>query len=295
MSTPPEVQLTDELRRLVAWQPFMPDVEEITRRGRRLRRRRIVLRGATGFGLVAVAVGALIGTRGLAGTGTAVPRTETAAYVAARAKASLASAPNYIIKIVRKAPISPAGLTLWTDPRTGNSYLVQGTGPGKQAIWSSPLGSGKDARQRVTIVDYGRRNWSVQVISAPLLGQPAFHARPHPEFTGSPAQVNEVLDLAKDRMAATRMLGGHPAAVLRVPWGGGSLEIWIDLRTFQPERFVEEVAGSHPAVPGPPTAVTDGTWLPRTPALVDLINHPQIPPGFSRARGPEISYSRRQR
>jgi hypothetical protein len=293
MSTPPEDQLTEELRRLVAWQPFTPDLEEITRRGRRLRRKRIVLRGATGLGLVAVAAAsALIGARGLAGTGTALPRTETAAYVAARARASLASAPDHIIKIVRKVPISPAGLTLWTDPRTGNSYLVQGTGPDKQATWSSPVRSGNDRRQRVTIVDYGRRTWSVQVVSAAPLGQPAFHAGPQREFTGSPAQVREVLGLATYRMAATRLMGGHPAAVLRAPWGGGSLEIWIDLRTFQPERFVEEVAGSRPAAPGPPTAVTDETWLPRTPALVDLINHPQIPPGFSRARGPEIPYSR---
>lgn len=221
-----------------------------------------------------------------------MPRTETAAYVAARAKASLASAPDYIIKIVRKAPISPAGLTLWTDPRTGNSYLVQGTDTGKQAIWSSPVRSGNDTLQRVTIVDYGRRTWSVQVVSSAPLGQPAFHAGPQPEFVGSPAQVREVLGLANYRMAATRLMGGHPAAVLRAPWGGGSLEIWIDLRTFKPERFVEEVSGSQPAARDPPTAVTDESWLPRTPALVNLINHPQIPQGFSRARGPEISSSR---
>jgi hypothetical protein len=293
MSTRPEDQLTEELCRLVDWQPFTPNIEEITRRGRRLRRKRIALRGATGLGLVAVAAtGALIGMRGQAGTGTAVPRTETAAYVAARAKVSLASAPNYIIKIVREAPIAHAGFTLWTDPRTGNSYLVQGSGPDKQAIWSSPVRSGNDRRQRVTIVDFGRRTWSVQVVSASPLGQPVFHAGPQPEFGGSPAQVRALLGSGTYHIAATRQVGGHPAAVLRGPWGGGSLEIWIDLRTFQPERFVQEVPGGQPAAPGPPTAVTDETWLPRTPALVDLINHPQIPPGFTQARGQEIHYSR---
>lgn len=291
MSTPREDQLTDELRRLVAWQPFTPDIEEITRRGRRLRRRRIIARGVTGLGLVAIAAaGAVIGTRGPAGSGAAAPRTETAAYVAARAKASLASAPDYIIKVVQVKPVkttqSPGGLTLWTDPRTGNSYFVQGSGPGEQAVWTSPVRSGNVTLQRVTAVDYGRRIWSVQVIGAASQSQSVYHAGPQPEpvplFKGDPAQLKVLLGSGVYKMTATRDIGGHPAAVLRGPWGTGFLEIWIDLQTFQPERFVEELSPSQPAAPGSPAAVTDETWLPRTPALVNLINHPQIPPGFTR-------------
>jgi hypothetical protein len=45
MSSPEEMQLADDLRHIVAGQPFTPDIEAIARRARRQHRRGLVTRG----------------------------------------------------------------------------------------------------------------------------------------------------------------------------------------------------------------------------------------------------------
>jgi hypothetical protein len=53
MKSPLETQLSDDLSRIVADQPFMPDIEAIGRRGRRLHRRSMAVRGVAGLGAAA--------------------------------------------------------------------------------------------------------------------------------------------------------------------------------------------------------------------------------------------------
>ena len=63
MNSQDELQLSDDLRHLVADPPFVPDIEAIERRGRRQRRRGLAVRGLAGLSVAGVAVaGVAVGT-----------------------------------------------------------------------------------------------------------------------------------------------------------------------------------------------------------------------------------------
>src|SRR5450759_935522 len=83
MKSPLETQLSDDLNRIVADQPFMPDIEAIERRGRRLHRRSMAVRGVAGLGatagITAVALAVSTAQPGPAQPGLAQPHRMAAA------------------------------------------------------------------------------------------------------------------------------------------------------------------------------------------------------------------------
>jgi hypothetical protein len=54
--------------------------------------------------------------------------------------------------------------------------------------------------------------------------------------------------------------------------------LWVDAQTYQPVRMIIGTAG--------PGKVTNIAWIRKSPALVQAVNHPQIPAGFTRVAPP---------
>ena len=150
MKTEEEIQLSADLRTIVADQPFAPDIAAIERHGRRRVRRGFALRGLAGLGVVSVAVaGGLVaaghgsGTAATGGTGaagqpttsstgtaksgtpkTVAPKLETVAYVRQQIEAAL-NPSGYLIEAKQTSSDSPGDITtIWTDPRTGGRVEI---------------------------------------------------------------------------------------------------------------------------------------------------------------------------
>jgi hypothetical protein len=78
-----------------------------------------------------------------------------------------------------------------------------------------------------------------------------------------------------------RNIGGHAATGLKGPFAAGNLEVWVDSATFQPLRVIRaDLADTHGPLRNVVTVSTE-SWLSRASTLVSLVNHPQIPAGFS--------------
>jgi hypothetical protein len=77
------------------------------------------------------------------------------------------------------------------------------------------------------------------------------------------------------------VVDGHRTTELSVSLGKEETNyFYVDSQTFQLVRLVRVVA---PDSAHPVSETSDYTWAQRTPALTKLINHPQIPAGFTQA------------
>jgi hypothetical protein len=288
MTSLQEVQLSDDLHQIVAGQPFAPDVEAIERRGRQRRRRSMALRGGAGLGVALVAGAVIAAQSGVMG-GTAArpqsapakPQAETAAYVTAHVVAALGQASNYMIRTIQQG--SPGGaISELTDPRTGSSYLVQGSGAGTHLGWESTFYVANVLHWRDTEADYGSRTWFTYVFRAagPIQGPPPSG----PSVPGgSPAEIQQMLKKGLYRIAGHGDVNGHQATELRAHLGPFDLDIWVDSQTYQPVRVVKSFNGS---LKGHAISF-DEAWIARSASLVNLANHPRIPAGFRQVPGPK--------
>jgi hypothetical protein len=311
MNTQQETQLSDDLRQIIAGHPVGVDIDAAIRRGRKARRRRVALRCASGLGMLALAAGAVvIGTRGAPGTitpragasGTAIragapgpaaqtgtprPQAEPVAYVIQHAEAALANVSQYIIRDNVSSPWNGDDYVMWTDPRTGNSYLEQGTGAAKLAAWGSTYLVNNVMHWRTVQVNYGPRTWWDSVTSAggPIQGAPP--SGPYGGAGGTPADLKRLLASGRYKIIGHREIDGHAATGLKGPFAEGYLEIWVDSVTFQPLQVIRaDFANTHTPLRNAVTVTTE-TWLPRASALVTLVNHPQIPSGFTQVAVPQ--------
>ncbi len=300
MNTDQEIQLSDDLRRLADGEPYAPDLDAIERRGRARRQRGLAIRGGAGLGVLALAAlsVALVSRPGPASTGAASTGSatgtsgavhqagiQTAAYVAAHAETALAGIDRYIVRDDERESTGP--FTNWIDPRTGNDYLVEGTGHGRVAAWGSTYLVSRVMHWRTTQVNYGPRTWWVSVIHAAGPIQGAAPSGPYGGAGGTPAQIRAMLKSGHYRIVGHRVINGHHAIGLKGPWARGYMEVWVDAHTYQP---VHVVIADFAYQPGPlrhDDIVINESWVARSPALVQLTNHPRIPAGFRHVSAPQ--------
>jgi hypothetical protein len=214
-----------------------------------------------------------------AGATASAPPVQTAAYVAKQVASALANASRYIVRTAQQYSPGTAD-TQWSDPRTGSSYLVQGTGSRKQASWQSTYYAANVLHWRETDVDYASRTWSALTQHAAGTSSPPTG----PQVPGgSPAQVRQWLKSGTFRIVGHGDVNGHHATELRAALGPVNLFIWADSQTFQVVRTIKSFTGG--GLKGD-SVIENDSWLPRSAALVKLISHPQIPAGFTRVPAP---------
>lgn len=296
MSSPEETQLADDLRRIVAGQPFTPDIEAIERRARRRHRRGLVSRGlacATVLGLAAA--GGVIATARAGSPG------ETAGQPAGQpaAKAPVArppaKAPAETVAYVRQqveAAQSPAGyliqaeqagnnaddpsqtVTIWTDPATGNTMLLQGSGRAKVTYWEHDYYQNRVLHWDQTQVNYGPRTWWTYDMPAggPIQG-PVPSGPVGGDYTPS-AEVKALLANGHWKIAGHPVVDGHRTVELSFSARGLISKVWADARTYQVVRTLRQM-------PHLPAITADYRWVAKTAARASLINHPQIPAGYT--------------
>jgi hypothetical protein len=190
MNSPEETQLSDDLHRIVDGAPSTLDIDAIERSGQRRRRRSLAVRGLAGVAVLGVAVvGSLAAanhsgtTRSVAGqaatrtaTGKAAAKpaspvkAETVAYVEKHIAAAASDLNNYLVK--SRQNTSSVGtpsveITIWTDPRTGNTMLQQGSGASRLTYWEHDyFDSHRVLHWYQTQVNYGPRRSSSGSIRA---------------------------------------------------------------------------------------------------------------------------------
>jgi hypothetical protein len=298
VNTPQETQLADDLHRLAADQPFTLDLDAVERRGQQRRRRGYAVRGLAGLaGLSVVAAGGLVvsahtGPGGATAAPPATPRptaarptatstrpAETVAYVRQQIAAAF-SPGNYLIESRQNTSGSDgsAMITVWTDPRTGNTMLLQGTGASKETYWEHDyFDQHKVLHWDQTQVNYGPRTWWTynEHASGPIQGP--VPAGPVGGNAASPQSIEQLLEHGA-RIVGHPYVDGHRTVELSVSYGpgGGGVKLWADTATYQVVRMVKDFP---PAQDAPPI-VANYTWTPRSAALAKLINQPQIPAGF---------------
>lgn len=277
-------QLIEELRSTLdeaAEDLWLPPGAAARARSRGRRRR-------TGRGLLAVvpAAGLLAGVLIAHGAGPGAsparrphrPATQTVAYVTSHAEAALGTVSHYIVKTtISQAP----AVDNWYDPVSGASRTVVRNRHDTTIDWNQPTGTGTGFRIRFTYVDLGARTWSRGAVAGTAAQRVAeatarLPAAPYPSSLTIPAQFRRELQRGLVTIVGRGPVNGHPAIELRLTRVNTDLVYWVDARTYQPLRIV--LAGGGDAL--------DITWLPRTPALVNQTNHPQIPPGFRRTPVP---------
>ena len=299
MNTQQETQLSDDLRQIVAGRACAPDFDAAIRRGRQRRRRNLALRGAAVAGTAALAVAGLViavhaapapapasaPVSGATSARASAPQAETAAYVVEHAQAALANLSSYIVKDDETAPGD--SYTLEIDPRTGNTYLTQGSGASKIAAWGSTYLVGNVLHWRITQANYGNRTWWTQVIQAAGPIQGKLPAGPQGGAGGTPEQIKAWLASGKFTILGHRVISGHQATGLKRPWADGYLEVWVDSQTYQPLRVAKADFANQKGPLSRIIQVYNESWLPCSASLVTLVNHSQIPAGFTQVPAPK--------
>jgi hypothetical protein len=192
---------------------------------------------------------------------------------------------NSVVEMKQSAiDASNPAQTVWTDPATVNEMMSWVSAGGKVTTWQHQYLDG----QRVvnlddTEVDYGPRTWSYRTekFSGPWSG-PA-PTTPVNGITYIPAtEAKNMLAHGYVKIVGHPVAGGHRTVELSVSLDkqgkAETMYLYVDSQTFQVVRLVRVFAPDsvHPA-----SATSDYIWVRRTPALTRLINHPQIPAGFT--------------
>jgi hypothetical protein len=307
MNSPEETQLSDDLRHIVADPPFTPDVEAIERQGQRQRRRGFAIRGLAGVTVLGVAVaGSLAAATHWGGTtgkvagqtatrtvvGKAAPKTaakapapvkaETVAYVEKRMAAAASGLNNYLVKSRQNTSSigSPSvEITIWTDPRTGNTMLLQGSGASRLSYWEHDyFDSHRVLNWDSTQVNYGPRTWWTQDQKA---GGPVQGPLPQGAVGGdynTPGQVKQWLAQGVGKIVGHPYVDGHHTVELSISAGPAKTSVlFADVHTYQVVRSIDYFN----QVPGAQPITANYQWAPRSPAMVKLVNHPVIPAGYT--------------
>jgi hypothetical protein len=302
MKSPEETQLSDDLHRIVDGPPGTLDIAAIERSGQRQRRRSLAVRGLAGVAVLAVAaIGSLAATShsGTAGsvaghastktaTGQAVAKpaspakVETVAYVEKHIAAAASGLNNYLVKA--RLNTSSVGtpsveITIWTDPRTGNTMLLQGSGAGRLTYWEHDyFDSHRVLHWYQTQVNYGPRTyWIYDMHAAGPIQGPEPSAPNGGNYPG-PAQIKQWLDKGVGKIVGHPYVDGHHTVELSISAGSVKTSvIFADIRTYQVVRTIDYFNRQSDA----PPIKANYVWVRRTPAMVKLVNHPVIPAGYT--------------
>ncbi len=303
MNSQDETQLSDDLRHIVDGQPFAPNIEASEHRGQLKRLRGLAARGLAGLTVLGVAVAAGLVVNAHSGTAgkvanQALPKTatskapaktsgtaklETVAYVQKQIAAAALNLNDYLIESRGKDTDPPyAEVTIWTDPRTGNSVLLEYGGYNRIAYWMHTyFDSQRVLHWDQTQVNYGPRTWwnLNEHAGSPIQGP----VPKGPESTiDTPADVEQVLKEGVGKIVGHPYVDGHHTIELSIALGTvKTYVIYADVHTFQVVRTIDYF----PSMPGAKPIKDDYTWAKRSPAMVKLINHPVIPAGFTQVSG----------
>jgi hypothetical protein len=300
MNSPEETRLRDDLRHIVAGHPFTPDIEAIERQGQRQRRRGFAVRGLAGLAVLGVAaVGSLAavthgGTTGRvagqAATRTAVgkpaakaagpAKAETVAYVEKQIAAAALNLNDYLVKSRQNTSSIPSiEITIWTDPTTGNTMLLQGSGASRVAYWEQDYyDSDRVLNWDETQVNYGPSTWwnQDQKVGGPIQGP--LPTGPVGGDYDTPGQVEQWLAQGMGKIVGHPYVDGHHTVELSISAGPAKTYVlFADVRTYQVVRTIDYFNQA----PGYPPITADYQWVGRSPAMVKLVNHPVIPAGYT--------------
>jgi hypothetical protein len=303
MKSAEETQLSDDLHRLVDGPPGTLDIEAIERSGQRQRRRGLAVRGLAGVAVLAVAaVGSLAAvthsgttrnsvadqasTRTATGKAAAKPaspaKVETVAYVEKHIVAAAAGLNNYLVKARQNTSsvgTPTAEITIWTDPRTGNTMLQQGSGADRLTYWEHDyFDSHRVLHWDQTQVNYGPRTWwnynmhAAGPIQGPVPSGPVGGNYP------GPSEIKQWLDKGVGKIVGHPYVDGHHTIELSVYASSAkTYVIFADVHSYQVVRSIDYFNQASDA----PPITANYQWVPRTPAMVKLVNNPVIPAGYT--------------
>ncbi|HEY0933028.1 MAG TPA: hypothetical protein VGD91_04710 [Trebonia sp.] len=305
MNSSEETRLRDELRRIVPAGAPAPDLDAVERRGRREQRRAVALRGLGAVGVAGIAVaGSLvafrhpaapaagpvtvapaIATPGKTASGqpprTPAPPLDNVAYV--RQQVGAARDPANSVVEMKQSGIDADNppQTVWTDPATINKMMSWASGGSKVTTWEHQyLDRHRVINLDYTQVNYGPRTWSDRTEN---FGTPVSGPAPTTPVLGisyiPAASAKLMLTQGNVKIVGHPVVDGHRTVELSVSLPAPEKNyFYVDAQTFQLVRLVRVFApgSAHQA-----SATSDYSWVRRTPALTRLINHPQIPAGFT--------------
>jgi hypothetical protein len=303
MNSQDETQLSDDLRHIVDDQPFAPNIEAIEHRGQLKRRRGLAARGLAGLTVLGVAVAAGLVVNAHGGTAgkvanQAITKTatrkapaktggtaklETVAYVQQQIAAAALNLNNYLIESRGKDSDPPYDeITIWTDPRTGNTLLLEYSGYNRIAYWMHTyFDSQRVLHWDQTQVNYGPRTWwnLNEHAGSPIQGP----VPKGPESTtATPADVEQVLKEGVGKIVGHPYVDGHHTVELSIALGTvKTYVIYADVHTFQVVRTIDYF----PSTPDAKPIQDDYTWVKRSAAMVKLVNHPVVPADFTQVSG----------
>jgi hypothetical protein len=304
MNSQEEAQLGEDLRAIAGGQTCTVDVEAIERQVRRQRGRAFAVRGLAGLTVLGVAVAGSLafathsGTTGRvagrAATGTATQtvtgkaaakapapaKAETAAYVEKRIAAAASGLNSFLVKSRQNTASTPSDeITIWTDPRTGNTMLLQGSGASRVAYWEHDYyDSQRVLNWDETQVNYGPRTWWTQDQTAGGPVQGPLPSGPVGGNYNTPAQVGQWLNQGVGKIVGHPYVDGHHTVELSVtPGPAKTFVIFADIHTYQVVRTIDYFN----QVPGGEPITANYQWVRRSAAMVKLVNHPVIPAGYT--------------
>ncbi|HEY1819341.1 MAG TPA: hypothetical protein VGG83_05385 [Trebonia sp.] len=308
MSSSEETRIRDDLRRIVPTRAPSLDLDVIEQRGRREQQRVLALRGLAAVGVTGIAVaGSLVAFRHAGAGGAApvaapvavaptktasghqpgtttppqAPQLDNVAYVRQRISAAQDPA-NSVVEMKQSAvdADNPAE-TDWTDPVTSNVMERTVIDVGKIALWTHQyLDSHRVINVNFTQVNYDSRTWSFRTenLGAPITG-PAPNAPALGVSYIPAASLKSMLPQGHVKIVGHPVVDGQRTVELSDSLGKAeTMYFYVDSQTFRLVRLVRVFA---PDSPVRRSATSDYTWVRRTPALTGLINHPQIPAGFT--------------
>jgi hypothetical protein len=287
MSSPEETQLTDTLRDLVSALPSaLPftlssaDVAAIVRCARRRRRRRLVFRGLASVTAVGIAA-AVAFVSVTARTDSNMPGT---ARIVGYVRKQIETAPNPADSLLKVTQTGNDGndpssvVTIWTDPVTGNTMLLSGSGQGRVAYWEHDYYKNRVLNEAGTQVNYGSGTWWTDDV---LIGGPVSGPVPSGPVGGgyfTPAMVKALLAQPGWKIAGYPVIDGDSTVEISFSKDGLTSDIWADSHTYQVVRTLRKF-------PNLPVMTQNYYWVSRSAAMTTLVNHPKIPAGFKQVQG----------
>ncbi len=129
-----------------------------------------------------------------------------------------------------------------------------------------------------TQVNYGPRTcWIYDMHAAGPIQGPVPSGPVGGNYDG-PAQVKQWLDEGVGKIVGHPYVDGHHTVELSISVGSvKTYVIFADVNTYQVVRTIDYFNQVSQA----PPITANYTWVPRTPAMVKLVNNPVIPAGFT--------------
>jgi hypothetical protein len=188
---------------------------------------------------------------------------------------------GYFVRTTAAQGSGPDSVTVaWTDLATGNAMLQRGSGSAKVANWERDYYDDRILHWDQTQVNYGPRTWwtadehAASPVTGPLPAGPAGGG-----YTPG-ALVAEVLAKTPGTIIGYPVVDGRHTIELAAAAAGSQFQFWVDSGTYQVIRTAKYL----PSEMKVPPLVSDYDWVRATAALVNLVDHPQVPASFARVQ-----------